>query len=48
MGFGQGRSDPNLSTLNKWQRALEAGVQFIDDGTKSDAGAWSRRAPATG
>jgi ribosome-binding protein aMBF1 (putative translation factor) len=38
-GFEQGRSDPKLSTLNKWQRALEsAGVQFIDDGAKSDAG----------
>jgi len=37
-GFEQGRSDPKLSTLNKWQRVLEAGVQFIDDGAKSDAG----------
>jgi transcriptional regulator with XRE-family HTH domain len=38
-GFEQGRSDPKLSTLNKWQRTLEAaGVEFIDDGAKSDAG----------
>jgi len=30
-GFEQGRSDPKLSTLNKWRRALEiAGVEFID------------------
>jgi transcriptional regulator with XRE-family HTH domain len=38
-GFEQGRSDPKLSTLNKWQRTLEAaGVEFIDDGAKSDVG----------
>jgi transcriptional regulator with XRE-family HTH domain len=30
-GFEQGRSDPKLSTLNKWRRALEvAGVEFIE------------------
>jgi hypothetical protein len=29
-------SDPKLSTLNKWRRALEgAGVEFIDDGRKT-------------
>jgi transcriptional regulator with XRE-family HTH domain len=29
-------SDPKLSTLNKWRRALEqAGVEFIDDGAHS-------------
>jgi transcriptional regulator with XRE-family HTH domain len=38
-GFEQGRSDPKLSTLNKWRRALEsAGVIFIEDGAKSDEG----------
>jgi transcriptional regulator with XRE-family HTH domain len=38
-GFEQGRSDPKLSTLNKWQRTLEAaGVEFIDDGARSDPG----------
>jgi transcriptional regulator with XRE-family HTH domain len=32
-------SDPKLSTLNKVRRALEAaGVEFIDDGAKSDEG----------
>jgi transcriptional regulator with XRE-family HTH domain len=31
-GFEQGHSDPKLSTLNKWQRALEvAGVLFLDE-----------------
>jgi len=31
-GFEQGRSDPKLSTLNKWRRALEAaGIEFIDE-----------------
>jgi len=39
-GFEQRRSDPKLSTLNKWQRTLEAaGVEFIDDGGRSDPGA---------
>ena len=29
-------SDPKLSTLNKWRRALEAeGVEFIEDGAHS-------------
>jgi transcriptional regulator with XRE-family HTH domain len=38
-GFEQGRSDPKLSTLNKWRRALEnAGVIFVEDGAKSDEG----------
>jgi predicted transcriptional regulator len=32
-------SDPKLSTLNKWRRALEqAGVEFIDDGAHSYEG----------
>ena len=31
-GFESRGSDPKLSTLNKWYRALEgAGVEFIDD-----------------
>jgi transcriptional regulator with XRE-family HTH domain len=38
-GFEQGRSDPKLSTLNKWQRALEiAGVEFIDEDDERGAG----------
>jgi len=37
--FENGISDPKLSTLHKWRRALEAGgVEFIDDGAKSDDG----------
>jgi transcriptional regulator with XRE-family HTH domain len=32
-------SDPKLSTLNKWRRALEqAGIEFIDDGAHSYEG----------
>jgi transcriptional regulator with XRE-family HTH domain len=32
-------SDPKLSTLNKWRRALEiAGVEFIDEGSRSEDG----------
>jgi transcriptional regulator with XRE-family HTH domain len=32
-------SDPKLGTVQKWRRALEAaGVEFIDDGHKSDDG----------
>jgi transcriptional regulator with XRE-family HTH domain len=32
-------SDPKLSTLNKWYRALEgAGVEFIDDDAEADRG----------
>ena len=31
IGFEHGRTDPKVSTLYKWKRALEqAGVQFID------------------
>jgi transcriptional regulator with XRE-family HTH domain len=38
-GFEARGSDPKLSTLNKWRRALEAaGVEFIDEGGKSDGG----------
>jgi transcriptional regulator with XRE-family HTH domain len=38
-GFERGSSDPKLSTLHKWRRALEAaGVVFIDPGAKSDDG----------
>jgi len=37
--FEQGISDPKLSTLHKWRRALEAaGVEFIDPDAKSDEG----------
>jgi transcriptional regulator with XRE-family HTH domain len=37
--FEHGISDPKLSTLQKWRRALEsAGVQFLDDGEKADEG----------
>src|SRR5262245_43481088 len=36
-GFERGNSDPKLSTLHKWRRALEAaGVIFIDP--DADAG----------
>jgi len=32
-------SDPKLSTLNKWYRALEgSGVEFIDDSAEDDRG----------
>jgi transcriptional regulator with XRE-family HTH domain len=38
-GFERGGSDPKLSTLHKWRRALEtAGVIFIEPGAKSDEG----------
>jgi transcriptional regulator with XRE-family HTH domain len=38
-GFERDGTDPKLSTLHKWRRALEAaGVEFIDDGRKSDEG----------
>lgn len=38
-GFEQGRSDPKLSTLNKWRRTLEAaGVEFIDEDEHKGAG----------
>jgi hypothetical protein len=31
VGLEHGRTDPNVSTLYKWKRALEAaGVRFID------------------
>jgi transcriptional regulator with XRE-family HTH domain len=37
--FEHGVSDPKLSTLHKWRRALEAaGVLFIDPNAKSDEG----------
>jgi hypothetical protein len=37
--FEHGVSDPKLSTLHKWRRALEAaGVMFIDPNAKSDEG----------
>jgi predicted transcriptional regulator len=37
--FELGDSDPRLSTLHKWRRALEAaGVTFIDPDAKSDEG----------
>jgi transcriptional regulator with XRE-family HTH domain len=37
--FENGGTDPRLSTLHKWRRALEAaGVVFIDPGAKSDDG----------
>ena len=39
--FEQRRSDPKLSTLNKWQRALEvAGVEFIDEDDNKGPGVW--------
>ena len=32
-------SDPKLSTVNKWQRALEAaGVEFMDEGPEHGSG----------
>jgi hypothetical protein len=38
-GFELLGADSNISTLNKLRRALEApGVEFIDDGAKSDEG----------
>jgi transcriptional regulator with XRE-family HTH domain len=37
--FEAGRSNPTLETIRKWKRALQAaGVEFIDDGAKSDEG----------
>jgi transcriptional regulator with XRE-family HTH domain len=37
--FENGDTDPRLSTLHKWRRALEAaGVLFIDPSAKSDDG----------
>jgi transcriptional regulator with XRE-family HTH domain len=36
IGFEHGRTDPKISTLYKWRRALEAaGVAFIDE-TETD------------
>ena len=38
-GFERGGSDPKLSTLNKWRRALEsAGVVFIEADDAAGAG----------
>ena len=38
-GFERGISDPKLSTLHKWRRALEAaGVIFIDPDTDGGPG----------
>ena len=38
-GFERGGSDPKLSTLHKWRRALEAaGVIFIDPDEKDGPG----------
>jgi hypothetical protein len=38
-GFERGGSDPKLSTLHKWRRALEAaGVMFIDPDEKNGPG----------
>jgi hypothetical protein len=43
-GFELLGADSKISTLNKWRRALEsAGVDFIDDGAKSDEGGPSVR-----
>jgi hypothetical protein len=43
-GFELLGADSKISTLNKWRRALEsAGVEFIDDGAKSDEGGPSVR-----
>lgn len=37
--FENGDTDPRLSTLHKWRRALEdAGVIFIDPNARSDEG----------
>jgi hypothetical protein len=37
------RSDPKLSTLNKWYRALDgAGVEFIDESVEDDRGSGVR------
>jgi transcriptional regulator with XRE-family HTH domain len=38
-GFERNGSDPKLSTLHKWRRALEAaGVMFIDPDEQNGAG----------
>jgi len=38
-GFESRGSDPKLSTVNKWQRALEAaGVEFIDESPEHGPG----------
>ena len=43
-GFEQGRSDPKRSTLQKWQRALEAaGVEFIEPADGKGAGVRMKR-----
>jgi transcriptional regulator with XRE-family HTH domain len=37
IGFEHGRTDPKVSTLYKWKRALEAaGVRFIDADENGD------------
>jgi len=39
MGFELRRTDPKVSTVQKWRRALEAaGIQFIDEDTTGGIG----------
>jgi transcriptional regulator with XRE-family HTH domain len=39
IGFEHGKTDPKISTLYKWRRALEAaGVTFIDPDEKDGPG----------
>jgi hypothetical protein len=47
IGYELGRTDPKVSTVQKWQRALEAaGVQFIDpDETGGPGLRWKRGWP---
>jgi transcriptional regulator with XRE-family HTH domain len=45
-GFESRGSDPKLSTLNKWKRALETGgVIFVDDDTTYGPGVRLRKRP---
>jgi transcriptional regulator with XRE-family HTH domain len=39
MGFELRRTDPKVSTVQKWRRALEAaGIEFIDESTAGGVG----------
>jgi transcriptional regulator with XRE-family HTH domain len=48
-GFESRGSDPKLSTLNKWYRALEAaGVEFIDEDAERGPGVRLHKVKAAG
>ena len=47
IGFEHGRTDPKVSTLYKWRRALEAaGVTFIDETDTDGPGVRLKKARA--